>query len=150
MIPSSFRLLDALPLTPHGKVDRRALAGLSAERLATGSEYVAPRTETEKAIAEVWRGVLKVERVGAHDNFFALGGHSLLLVQLLRRLQTVLKRELTVVDLFRYPSVAALADYLGRQETPEPAFEKVDERARRQKQALSRNRRRPTKEVKMS
>jgi amino acid adenylation domain-containing protein len=150
MIPSSFKLLEALPLTPHGKVDRRALAGLSAARLATGSEYVAPRTETEKAIAEVWREVLKVERVGAHDNFFALGGHSLLLVQLLRRLQSVLKRELSVVDLFRHPSVAALAGYLGQQEQAAPAFEKVDERARRQKQALSQNRRRPAKEVRMS
>ncbi|HZI18010.1 MAG TPA: amino acid adenylation domain-containing protein [Pyrinomonadaceae bacterium] len=146
MIPAGFRLLDALPLTPHGKVDRRALAGLSAERLAAGTEYVAPRTETEKSIAEVWREVLKVERVGVNDNFFDLGGHSLLLVQLLRRLQGALKRELTVVDLFRHPTVAALAVYLGRQEATEPSFEKVDERARRQKQALSRNRR-PPREV---
>jgi amino acid adenylation domain-containing protein len=150
MIPASFKLLDALPLTPHGKVDRRALAGLSAAPLAAGVEYVAPRTETEKAIAEVWRDVLKVERVGAHDNFFDLGGHSLLLVQLLRRLQAVLKRELSVVDLFRHPSVAALAGYLGRQEEAAPAFDKVDERARRQKQALSQNRRRPSKEANMS
>ena len=150
MIPASFKLLNALPLTPHGKVDRRALASLSAAPLATGAEYVAPRTEAEKAIAEVWRDVLKVERVGAHDNFFDLGGHSLLLVQLQRRLQTVLKRELSVVDLFRYPSVAALAGYLGRQEEAAPAFEKVDERARRQKQALSQNRRRPAKGAKMS
>ena len=150
MIPSSFKLLDALPLTPHGKVNRRALAGLSAAQLTTGAEFVAPRTETEKAIAEVWQEVLRVERVGAHDNFFALGGHSLLLVQLLRRLQAVLKRELSVVDLFRYPSVGALAAYLGREETAEPTFEKVDERARRQKQALNQNRRRPPREARMS
>lgn len=148
MIPVTFNLLDGLPLTPHGKVNRRALAEFSGRRLASGFEYVAPSTATEKVIAEVWREVLKVERVGAHDNFFALGGHSLLLVQLLRRLQTVVKQEISVVDLFRYPTVAALAGYLSQQGTDKPTFAKVDERARRQKQALIQNKRRPTKTVK--
>ncbi|MEP6917618.1 MAG: amino acid adenylation domain-containing protein, partial [Acidobacteriota bacterium] len=107
MIPA-FVLLDALPLTRNGKVDRDRLPAPVLDRAAAGA-YVAPRNDIETSIAAVWSAALNVERVGANDNFFDLGGHSLLLVKVHRLLRDVLPREISVVDLFQYPTVTALA-----------------------------------------
>jgi len=112
MIPSSFVYLKALPLTPNGKVDRRALLAFEevpAELLAT---YAAPRTEVERRIAEIWRDVLHVRQVGIHDNFFDLGGHSLLLAQIQARLHQLFGRELSTLELMAHPTVSALSRYL--------------------------------------
>lgn len=111
MVPSLWMALDRLPLTPNGKIDRRALPAPRAAATAA-AEYVAPRTETERTIAEVWREVLGLDRVGRHDKFFALGGHSLLLVRAHGRLSERLGREIAVIDLFRHPDVASLARFL--------------------------------------
>ncbi|HEX5085917.1 MAG TPA: amino acid adenylation domain-containing protein [Blastocatellia bacterium] len=146
MVPSKFTVLDTFPLNPNGKVNRRALLEQGGRSLEAGVEYVAPGTDLEKKIANVWQEALKVEKVGLNDNFFALGGHSLLLAQMLRKLQIVLQRKLSVVDLFRYPTVVALAEYLTRQGRDEPSLERASERARRQKQALTQNKRRLTRE----
>jgi amino acid adenylation domain-containing protein len=114
MVPSAFVVLDALPLTPSGKVDRKALPAPEGTReSAVATAYVDPRSELERTIAAVWRDVLKLERVGADDNFFDLGGHSLLAAQVHARLGEILGRELALVDLFRYPTVASLAAFLG-------------------------------------
>ena len=78
MVPSAFVLLDALPLTPNGKVDRRALPAPEGLRPELEAAYVAPRTEVEHSIAAVWQEVLGIDQVGIHDNFFNLGGHSLI------------------------------------------------------------------------
>ena len=145
MVPAAFVLLEKLPLTPNGKVDRRALARLAPER-TPGQEtaYVEPESDLEKVIAGVWREVLGLERVGVQQNFFDLGGHSLLLVRLHARLQETLGRELTLVDLFNYPNIRALAGYLTREAAREPAdsalaqskdrAQKQIEAARRQKE----------------
>ena len=117
-IPSVFVALDRLPLTPNGKVDRKALPAPgtgTAEPPARG-EPAAPRSALERAIAEVWRDVLGVEKVGLQDNFFELGGHSLLAAEVHARLRESLGRELSMVDLFRYPTVAALARFLEPEE----------------------------------
>ncbi len=111
MVPSLWMALERLPLTPNGKIDRRALPEPRATATAS-AEYVAARTPTEQAIAEVWREVLGLERVGRHDKFFALGGHSLLLVRAHGRLAERLGREIAVIDLFRHPDVASLARFL--------------------------------------
>jgi amino acid adenylation domain-containing protein len=111
MVPSAFVILDALPLTPNGKLDLRALPRPSGDRNQTTAAYLAPRSEAEQRIAAVWREALKLERVGIHDNFFDLGGHSLLLVQVHSRLRESYP-ELALIDLFRYPTVSALAAYL--------------------------------------
>jgi acyl carrier protein len=76
-------LLDALPLTPNGKVDRRALPPPDRSRAEPDSAYVAPRTPSEAVLADIWADVLHLERVGVHDDFFDLGGHSLMAVQIL-------------------------------------------------------------------
>ncbi|MET0396107.1 MAG: amino acid adenylation domain-containing protein, partial [Longimicrobiaceae bacterium] len=109
MVPAAFVVLETLPLTANGKVDRGALP---PPVLEAGESFVAPRTGLEREIAAAWEEVLQVERVGVDDNFFELGGHSLLLARLHRRLQGALGLELTVVDLFRFPTVAALARHL--------------------------------------
>lgn len=98
MVPSTFVLLDALPLTPNGKVNRRALDDLDSEPVR-GEHYVAPRTETEKAIARVWSSLLSVDRVGALDNFFDLGGHSLLSVRAIAGIEKETGVRLGVRDL---------------------------------------------------
>jgi len=111
MVPALWLALDRLPLNPNGKIDRKALPAPRAAS-AAAAEYVAPRTDTERTIAEVWREVLGLDRVGRHDKFFALGGHSLLLVRAHGRLAEKLGREIAVIDLFRHPDVASLARFL--------------------------------------
>lgn len=107
MVPTAFVVLDALPLTPSGKVDRKALP--APDLTATDNEYVAPRGEVEEAIATIFREVLGLTRVGAHDDFFALGGHSLLATRVVSRARAALRFELPVRALFEDSTVARLA-----------------------------------------
>ena len=111
MIPSAFVRLDALPLTPSGKVDRKALPTPDAEAV-TRKAYVAPRTPQEATVAGIWAEILKLDRVGVHDNFFELGGHSLLAMQMMARLREALGVELPLRSLFEAPSVAELARHV--------------------------------------
>ncbi len=113
MQPGTFVFLAAMPLTPNGKVDRAALPAPQGERPDLRAEYVPPGDETEMAVAEVWQEVLGLERVGLHDNFFDLGGHSLLLIQIHDRLRDRFGRDLPIVDLFKHPTVGSLARHLG-------------------------------------
>ncbi|MCA1607041.1 MAG: FkbM family methyltransferase, partial [Acidobacteria bacterium] len=110
MVPSAFVLLEALPLTPNGKVDRKALPapeGGGAEKV-----YEVPRTPTEELLAGIWAEVLRQERVGRHDNFFALGGDSILSIQIVARAQQA-ELQLTPKQLFQYQSIAELAAVIG-------------------------------------
>ncbi|MCG1056164.1 non-ribosomal peptide synthetase, partial [Mycetohabitans sp. B5] len=113
MVPSAFVRLDAWPLTPNGKLDRRALPAPDDEALAHQA-YEAPQGELETTLATIWAELLSVERVGRHDSFFALGGHSLLAVQLIERLR---RRGLSVSVrlLFEAPTLSALAQTLGQR-----------------------------------
>ncbi len=123
MIPADFVLLDALPLTGSGKVDRRALPAPESGGARFAAAYVAPRTSAEETIATVWQGVLGRDRVGIGDNFFEVGGSSLLLVQIHARLREALGREVTMVQLFRHPTIRTLARFVSGAdgETREPA-----------------------------
>jgi amino acid adenylation domain-containing protein len=111
MVPAAFAVVPELPATPNGKVDRKALAALGpgiAARPALGEDYLAPETEAERALAAVWREVLGVERVGARDRFFSLGGDSILALQVVTRAARA-GWTLAVRDLFRHPSLRDLA-----------------------------------------
>jgi acyl carrier protein len=111
MVPAAFVFLDALPLTPNGKLDRKALP--APEPVSGETAYVAPRRPLEEALAGIWAEVLGCARVGVKENFFDLGGHSLLLMKVQARLRETLDRKIPIVDLFRFPTVAALAEHLG-------------------------------------
>jgi amino acid adenylation domain-containing protein len=109
MVPAAFVLLPKLPLTENGKVDRRALPPPDAQRPDLPSEYVEPEGEVEQQIAEIWRRMLGIDRVGANDSFFDLGGSSMVAVELLAEIRRVTGRALPVVALFRHPTIRGLA-----------------------------------------
>jgi amino acid adenylation domain-containing protein len=115
MLPAAFVVLEGLPLTRSGKLERRALPAPQGQRPELASAFVAPRSELECTIAAVWQAVLQLEQVSIDDNFFELGGHSLLLVQVQSRLQASLQRELSMVELFRHPSIHLLAKHLEQE-----------------------------------
>lgn len=114
MAPTTFMMLEALPLTFSGKIDRRSLPTPESLRPELEVPYVMPRTEAERTVAIVWQQVLKVEKIGIHDNFFELGGHSLLIVKVHSQLRELLKTDLSMLDMFRYPTISSLAEYVSR------------------------------------
>jgi acyl carrier protein len=139
MIPSAFVPLDSLPLTPNGKVDRKSLPQPGELRPELTAAYVAPRTELETIIASVWRELLRIERVGLHDNFFDLGGHSLLVVRAQAKLRETLGLDLPIVRLFQYPTISALTKFLSEREDHTP-FKRVLDRARKRREVFARRR----------
>ena len=139
MVPTAFVKLDALPLTPSGKVQRSALPAPEGERLAA-APYVEPGTALEREIAAIFGEELGLDRVGREDNFFDLGGHSLTMVRAASRLTERLGRPVVVLDLFRTPTVASLARQLGGEAETLPARETLEERAETRRQSLSRRR----------
>jgi acyl carrier protein len=112
MLPSAFVSLDELPLTPTGKVDRNALPPPDGSRLLSHQGFIKPRTEIEELVAQVWREVLKLDKIGVDDNFFDLGGHSLLATRVVARLRTNFNIDLPLRKLFELPTVAALAEHV--------------------------------------
>ncbi|WP_293105514.1 FkbM family methyltransferase, partial [Moorena sp. SIO3I6] len=114
MVPSGLMVLSQLPLTPNGKVDRKALPAPDfVSSLST--EYVAPQTETQKVLADIWAEVLGIEKVGIHDKFFELGGHSLLAIQVISRVRAAFSIELKLQDLFESPTVAGVAQAIEKR-----------------------------------
>ena len=112
MIPSTFVAVEKLPLTPSGKVDRRALPAPAGQRPELDSIFVEPATDTEQTLASVWRKVLKLDQVGVQDNFFDLGGNSLLCLQAIAELRASHGHDLPVVRFFQHPTIAGLARFL--------------------------------------
>jgi amino acid adenylation domain-containing protein len=112
MVPSVFVVLESLPLTPNGKVDRKGLPVPDTNRPYPDEMFVAPRTPTEKLLAEIWKEVLRVDKVGIHDNFFELGGHSLLATLVVSRAREALHVELPLRSLFEYPTIAGLVAHI--------------------------------------
>jgi thioesterase domain-containing protein/acyl carrier protein len=120
MVPAAFVVLETLPLTPNGKVDRKALPAPEADAYAT-SAYAPPAGALEEALAELWSELLGIERVGRHDDFFALGGHSLLVLRLLSELQQTFGVRLPVGAVFLRPTLADLAEAVADSRLAEEA-----------------------------
>jgi hypothetical protein len=137
MVPRAFALLDSLPLNANGKVDRKALP---EPALASELAYEAPQGHVAQTIAGVWSEVLQVAQVGLHDNFFDLGGHSLLLIRAHRLLEDRLQAAIPVVNLFKYPTIESLAQWMAqgpaRAASSATAAAASDDRALRQRAAM--------------
>jgi amino acid adenylation domain-containing protein len=112
MIPSAFVFLNALPLTPNGKIDRSKLSPPGDSRPSLEQRFIEPRTEIEELVAQMWREVLKLDKIGVYDNFFELGGHSLLATRVVARLRSNFNVDLPLRKLFELPTVAGLAEHI--------------------------------------
>jgi len=137
MVPLNLVQLAELPRNNSGKIDRRALPEPERD-LGAGPAFTEPQNETERTIARIWGEALGLERIGVHDNFFNLGGHSLLLVRVHHLLETALDRPLPMVALFEHPNVAALARFLDRGRSAPGKKESRDRGARRREAGLAR------------
>jgi aryl carrier-like protein len=138
MVPAAIQVLPSLPINAHGKVDRRALERM-APQARERAAFTAPRNELEEAIAAVWREVFDLrepDAVGIHDNFFEAGGTSLLLVKLHSRLQKALERTFPLVDLFKHPTIAALAASLEAEAPARPTLDKARARTESRRESM--------------
>ncbi|MGB8509395.1 MAG: phosphopantetheine-binding protein, partial [Pyrinomonadaceae bacterium] len=109
MVPARYVAVKEMPLTPNGKLDRRALSAMTDVKLVEGGDYVAPRNYVEMKLAKMWGDLLQAGQVGREDDFFKLGGHSLLATQMLSRVRTTFQIELTMSELFRSPTLSGLS-----------------------------------------
>ncbi|HEU5378874.1 MAG TPA: phosphopantetheine-binding protein, partial [Ktedonobacteraceae bacterium] len=139
--PSVLVILENMPLDRHGVVISTALPESDGEQTDGPSAKAAPGSKLESDIAAVWRHILKIEHVGVEDNFFDRGGHSLLMIRLHNELQSSLKLDISILDLFKYPTIRSLAKYI-QQEQPEQQLQveaqQIYSRTDRQKEALQR------------
>ncbi len=143
MQPAAWIAIERLPMTPNGKLDRRQLPDPATAMLAQRKQgYIAPSTELERQVAAVWASVLQGETPGTSDNFFDIGGHSLLLLQVKNQLQLALQCDIPVVALFQYPTIAAFAAWLGDQAPQQDLMAEADARISKRREALLRRRRR--------
>ncbi|MGH9823094.1 MAG: non-ribosomal peptide synthetase, partial [Blastocatellia bacterium] len=135
MVPGAYVFLDKLPLTPNGKLDRHALSDLSISRPRLAAAFTPPVSDLERKISEIWQEVLAVQRVGVDDNFFDLGGHSLLLIATVRKLAEDVGSTVSVIDVFKYPTIRSLAAFLSQNEAvretiPSPTQDGLADRVR--------------------
>ena len=137
MIPSAFVWLDRLPLSPDGKVDRQTLPAPNWTESKVGANFVLPRNHLEKIIAGIWQDVLQLEKVGVHDNFFDLGGHSLLLFAVHEKLRGHSDQDLSVIDMLKHPTISSLAQFLNSVEIVQSSEQAV-ERATNRRASLGR------------
>jgi amino acid adenylation domain-containing protein/FkbM family methyltransferase len=140
MLPSAYVELSRLPLTRHGKVDWRALPAPGISDARSDAFFVEPENDAEQAIADIWRKVLRVEKVSCDANFFDIGGHSLLILQVCNHLREKFGRNVTVVELFRHPTVQSLAKHLSTEGGEGVSFAEVAERMDKRESALRRRR----------
>ncbi|MGH9667815.1 MAG: phosphopantetheine-binding protein, partial [Bryobacteraceae bacterium] len=132
-----FVTLAALPLSPNGKIDRNRLPAPDAAPASIAPAAVSPQTALEQSLADVWKRVLKVEHAGLDDNFFDLGGDSLLLIQVHAELAKTIARGLSVTDLFEFTTIRELARHIAGTRGGDQTSE-TDERARKQREAQER------------
>ena len=142
MMPNDFVVLPSMPLTPNGKIDRNALPKPEKRKRITEDEFVAPESDIEKTIATVFQEMLNLEKIGSKDDFFSLGANSLLIAQANNRLSQRLDRKVSLVAMYRYPTVAALASFLSGNVDSKKSADAGAERAQQRKSAASSRRRR--------
>ena len=132
MIPATVIQLDKFPLTANGKIDYKALPKPDVKR----ADFVKAETETERKLADIWQEILNLEQVGINDNFFELGGHSLNIVQMQNHIKERFEREINVVDLFRFPTISSLAQFMNDGQQSRDTREKTEIRVAKQRKAM--------------
>lgn len=138
MVPAVFVVLKTLPLTHNGKIARKELPEPGRSRPMMEQAYIAPSSAIERSLSEVWAQVLSLDQVGLYDNFFDLGGTSILAVNLITVMKQKLSLEVSIVKLFQYTNISLLAKYLSQSQNDQPAYDKIQNRAQRRRAALSR------------
>src|SRR5262249_9232690 len=136
MVPATVVSLAAFPLTPNGKLDRKAFPAPERTRRKAQEAFAAPGNEVEKTIAAIWQELLGVEVLGVNDNFFDLGANSLLLMRANAKIQSALSRKITLVEMFRHPTVSSLAAHLGSSEAAPKDAKEEQARAANRRDAM--------------
>jgi hypothetical protein len=137
LAPSGFVFQETMPMTPNGKIDHQALVKDGFARLAAPDRQLIPaENDLERLVVDLWLEALQLERVGVTDNFFDVGGNSLLMVQIHGRLKEKIQRDLEVLELFRNPTIRAMAAYLGQEEAAPASVQPVQDRAALQREAF--------------
>jgi amino acid adenylation domain-containing protein len=140
MVPTAFVFLDAFPLTINGKLDRAALPAPGSNRTHLAAAFAAPQSDLEALFARLWKSTLRRDLVGIDDNFFDIGGDSLLLTTLHRDLERELRSDIPITDLFQFPTIRKLAEHLGAGNENSGTEDRIAARARRQRAVLARGR----------
>jgi natural product biosynthesis luciferase-like monooxygenase protein len=138
MVPSIFVSLAELPLTPNGKIDRKALPAPRLNEAKASAAYAAPKSQVETMITEIWQRALGLTKIGTRDNFFDIGGHSLLVVQVLKELREKVTKPVQMTDLFRHTTIEALAKFLSSEETQAAGSNRGKARAEARRAAMGR------------
>jgi natural product biosynthesis luciferase-like monooxygenase protein len=138
MVPSIFVSLAEMPLTPNGKIDRKSLPAPRVSEIKATAAYAPPKSQVESTIAEIWQRALGLPKVGTRDNFFDIGGHSLLVVQVLKELREKFSKPVQMTDLFRHTTIEALAKFLSSEETQAAGSSRGKARAEARRAAMGR------------
>jgi len=136
MVPSIFVELKKIPLTPNGKTDRNALPLPEKKKSARGQVvFVKPENELQEAIVSTWQAVLGLEKIGLDDNFFDIGGHSLLVIEVLSKLRKLIDKPVKMIDMFRFPTIRQFSNHLAEGEESNQQLSESKDRANARKSA---------------
>ena len=135
MVPNEVVVLEAMPLTPNGKLDRKQLPLPQDAGQSSVAVYEAPEDDLQQTIVNVWQDTLKLDKVGVKDNFFDLGGHSLLIIRVHQQLKAQLEIPISLTDLYRFPTIASLTDFLNSDQKNE-TLKKSSDRASRRRERM--------------
>jgi natural product biosynthesis luciferase-like monooxygenase protein len=135
MVPNDIVVLDAMPLTPNGKIDRKQLPSPQGLSQAVMADYVAPENELQEIIVSVWQETLQIDKIGVNDNFFDLGGHSLLIVRVHQQLKAKVEKPISLTDLYRFPTIRTLTEFLNNDDV-NASLKQSSDRAQRRRERM--------------
>lgn len=141
MIPYTYHVLESLPLTANGKVNRQALSSIKSIKSEPAKTFVAPQNPLEETITDIWTEILKIQQIGTQDNFFDLGGDSLIATQVHQKMREILDKDFPLVKIFEYPNISSLAKYLSNEKTESKKVQQSSERGEKRKAVAQRKRR---------
>jgi hypothetical protein len=133
-------ILESFPLSANGKIDRKEFPDPFEIDIKHIDENIAPKNKTESEILQIWKEVLNIDSIGLNENFFDIGGHSLLLIKVYQLLvsKIIVKKDLSVIELFQYPTIYSLAKFLDHESQQNTVPDKIQDRANKQREAMKR------------